>query len=168
MLLHHCEFVFGEPARLEQHGIGDADLADVVEQRGLLQRRNDFFRQAEGLADQPSVAADAKHVLARVVVAIFGGAGEAMNQVASRILKFGGPLSHGRFQIVAVVSQLVLVALYRQHVADARHQLAGVDGLVQEVGRAKFDGPHARFAVGDRRQNDDRNERYRFVAADFA
>ena len=100
--------------------------------------------ELERFGDEPRVAADAEHVLAGVVVAVLGGAGQAVDQVAARHLELGGPLADGGFEVVVVVAQVVLIGFDREHVSHARHQFAGVDRFVEEVGRAQLDGAHAR------------------------
>src|SRR4051812_4709965 len=81
VLLDRGEFFVRELAGLEQYGVRDTNLADVVQLGGLLEQVEDSFFKAEGCAGQPCVLADAEHVVAGVVIAKLGRSGEAMDDV---------------------------------------------------------------------------------------
>ena len=68
VLAHLVPLLLVQPSRLEQHSVGDADLADVVQVGGLLQRRQDVLRPAELPAQHHRVGRHARGVAEGVVV----------------------------------------------------------------------------------------------------
>ncbi len=68
MLAHQFPFLHVEPARLEQHAVGHADLADVVQVRRFLDRAQPVLGPAELASEQHHVGGDAGGVAERVVV----------------------------------------------------------------------------------------------------
>ena len=96
--LHQFEFFVGEPSRLQQNRVGDADLADVVQLSGVFQQVGGVADDAELLADQAGVTADAHDVKARIVVAILGRAGQHQADLAVGLLQLPRPLADRRFE----------------------------------------------------------------------
>ena len=75
MTLHDLEFLRIQSAGLEQDGVGDPDLADVVHGAGHVDVVDLVARKLQFAAQRRAVGADAKHVVAGLVVAHLGGAG---------------------------------------------------------------------------------------------
>src|SRR5690606_1360192 len=63
VLLHDRAFFGGERARLPQDGVGDADLADIVQRRGDEDRLDEVAVHAHRLSQDLAVTADADHVI---------------------------------------------------------------------------------------------------------
>src|SRR5882724_2249974 len=63
MLLHDFVFFRSEFAGLQQNGIGNSDLADVVQLRGRLENLELRFRESELFSDDAGVASDPDDVL---------------------------------------------------------------------------------------------------------
>ena len=94
MRLHDDALLRGQPAGLEQDGVGDADLAHVVQGGGPLD-------QVHRLCVQPGRAAEAGRqpghplrVLAGVVVAELGRPGQPLQHLGMCLLQRPGPLAH--------------------------------------------------------------------------
>jgi hypothetical protein len=68
----------GEAPLLQQDGVGDADLANVVQGRGLAHEIHAVVREPQDLREASGQPADALRVLPRVVVAELGGAGQTV------------------------------------------------------------------------------------------
>jgi len=68
VLAHLVPLLLVEAPRLEQHPVRDADLADVVEVGGLLERRECVLLPAEPAAEHDHVGGDAGGVAERVVI----------------------------------------------------------------------------------------------------
>ena len=68
VLPHELPLVAVEAAGLEQHPVGHADLADVVQVGGLLDAAEEVLRPAELLAEQHHVRGHPRSVAERVVV----------------------------------------------------------------------------------------------------
>src|ERR1700723_4459304 len=83
MSLHHLEFLRRELALLEQNGVRDSDLADIVQWRGLIKQGYDFFGEEvaepvmflEGHGQQGNVLLGTAYMVAGLVIASLGQAG---------------------------------------------------------------------------------------------
>nr|WP_244560585.1 hypothetical protein [Azospirillum oryzae] len=101
MLAHGHPFLGVEPAGLQQHMVGDADLADVVQGRRLQQLRGESGRAAGRQGQMMGDLRHARDMLAGLVVAELPGAAQAADDLAL-----------GRFQLQAGGLQF--------HVGDAQ------------------------------------------------
>ena len=108
--LDHRELLGRERARLEQDGVGDGDLAEVVQRRGAAQHADGAVLQPERPPEPGRQGADALRVLRRVVVAVLRGLREPVQRIeADRLrvaergerlaghdrLELGEPRAHG-------------------------------------------------------------------------
>jgi hypothetical protein len=144
VLLEHRALVLAQGAGLEPHGVRDADLADVVQRRGVAQVLDGLGRQPELLGQQRGGAADALGVLVRVVVAVLGGHREALERLAARVLEVGGTGADPALEILVAVLERALQAARLEQVADAEEDLDAVERLGDEVAGAETERAAAR------------------------
>ena len=145
--------------RLEQDGVGHADLADVVERRRALDHRRVAVAQAERPRQRAGQPADAARVLAGVVVAVLGGAGEAVDDLDVGAGERAGPLLDRQLEPLLLAFELGVELARDEQVADAQQRLDAVERLGQEVAR-----PHRQRALLDRRRVVGRDDQHRQVA----
>ena len=119
MLVHDLDLFRLELSRLEQDGVGDADLADVVQLGGLLEHVEPLALPAQFASDEPRVLAHAQHVPPRVVIAELGCAGQAVDHLLPRAGQLGRPPQDFRLQLVRILLHVVVMAFDRQHVVQA-------------------------------------------------
>ena len=81
MLLEHAVLVRGQLRRLAQHHVRDADLPDVVEQAGEVDRLPQLLVEAEALGQEDGVARDVLRVALRVPVLVVDGDDQALEHV---------------------------------------------------------------------------------------
>ena len=134
--LHDLPFVRIEWAGFLEHAVGDADLADVVHGRGVQQVVGLRFRHAGGQAQDAREMAHADHVQARLVVLVFGGQAEALDDFQARRAQF-------------------FHAHERQVRAHARAHDRRADGLGDVVDGARFEALDFVVAVVQRGDEDD-------------
>ena len=134
VFLDLLELLVRQAARLEQDVFGNAQLADVVQQRAGVQSLQLVPRQAHLLRRRHRVALDAQDVLVGVLVLGVNSEGEALD---------GRPVNF--FQVFLVLFQLVNVLLL---LGDA----AGLDliGLVGQEGHGRAEGQDDPGVVGRR------------------
>ena len=89
VLFHDLVFFLRQRARLEQDGVGDADLAHVVQQGGFFQQFDDLFGHFQFPGDDAHVSSDAANVVGGFVVAVFRRAGQRLHQSAPGSHQFG-------------------------------------------------------------------------------
>jgi hypothetical protein len=85
--LHERALGVAQPARLQKDRVGHAQLADVVQWRGVAKQLDELGGLAEPLGQQRGQAADALGVLVGLVVAVLGGEGQAPEVLQPRSLK---------------------------------------------------------------------------------
>ena len=115
MALHDDELVGGQPPRLEQDGIRNADLADVVQRRcfgdQFLGQRVELGGElrlgAQAAHQHFDVAAGADEVIARFVVALLGQRGQRLHGHFLDQLQFERTLADLRFEPGILVGQLL-------------------------------------------------------------
>ncbi len=90
MLPHHGELGLVEPRGLQEDGIGDADLAHVVEHRALDEGAHGVVVEPERLADPRGVDRDPVVVGVRVAVALGDGAADHLEHLQVRIEEVEG------------------------------------------------------------------------------
>src|SRR5436309_3784692 len=105
MLAHHPRLLGVERAALEQHAIGDGDLADVVQEAAALERGEIAIAKAKRAAERDAVRGEPLAMPARRRIARLDGGAEAENQRLDRL-------------------ELVRVELQAYERADARAQLS--------------------------------------------
>jgi hypothetical protein len=106
VLVHHLPLGRIELAGLEQDGVGDADLADIVH-RGSIEDDAGRLAEAMGEGDQAGVVAHA-HVVAGFVVLELGGTAQATDDLLAGGEQFGCPLRHhvGQFARLVVEGEV--------------------------------------------------------------
>jgi hypothetical protein len=77
--LHHVPLARRQRPWLEQHAVGDADLADIVHRRDVQDQVGLGFVQAGGKCDEPRVVGHPDHVQAGLIVAVLGGAAQPLD-----------------------------------------------------------------------------------------
>ena len=110
---HHRPLLRRERTRLEEDGVGNADLADVVEQHAVLDVGHLGFGHTVGAGDGERVAAHAARVGVRADVARVDGRAERLEGDQVRLFEVahgGGELAR-RFRHPPLQQLLVLAAL---------------------------------------------------------
>ncbi len=157
MATHHVPFRGVELVSLEQDLVGDADLADVVQRRGELDRLRLVVLESQSVGDQPRIARHADQVVARLFVAEFAGAGKAQKGLLFALPHLARCiLDHVLEQPPAVFQHQVLAAQCEQ-VAATRQALARVHRLGEEVGDAGIERRVAHLAIVVHRHHHDRH-----------
>ena len=139
MLLHQLELVARERRRLEQQGVGDADLADVVQVAAAIERREILGGPAERGSERDGIVRQPLAVAVGVLVARFDDERQAPEDALGGI-------------------EVVGVLLEADERRDPGLQLLGVEGLADEVVGARLQAADLVLAgvqPGDER---DRNE----------
>ena len=164
VLPHLLPLVVVEAARLEQHAVGDADLADVVQVGRLLDRLHQRLGPAELLAEHDHVGGDARRVTERVVVLGVEGGGERLEvaevhvldlfveaRVGDRQRELGGD---AREQAAVQVGEGALVLADEREGADeAALRRQRDDGDLLQAGEGGVIGPQ-RTLVGELEDDD--------------
>ena len=112
-------------------------------------------------ASSPDEPADAARVLAGVVVAILGGARQAVDDLDVRAGEGARPLLDRLLEPLLLALELGVELARDQQVADAQQRLDAVERLGQEVARA-----HRQRPLLDRRRVVGRDDQHRQVALD--
>ncbi len=123
VLLDVLELVGSELAGLEEHRVGDPDLADVVEERGLADERDVVFGKPECRRDLSGGLTDASGVLLGLVVVVVGGEREPLDRLLPRLLELPGSLRDGPLQPLLVALLALLEQLAVGDVAADHDQL---------------------------------------------
>jgi len=84
MAFHELKLLGIEFARFEQNRVRYADFADIMQLGRLFDERDLFFVPAELIGDNARELADAKNVIARLVVAVLSGSRQAEDQLLPR------------------------------------------------------------------------------------
>ncbi len=100
MTVDDFTFFIGEGPGFGEDGIGDMDLADVMENGGIAELMGLVRREAEFASEQLGVALNAENMLAGIAVFGFAGDGKHLQGVHVRHAKFSGAftdpfLKHG-------------------------------------------------------------------------
>ena len=163
---HDLEFLGLQLARLEQDLIGNADLADVVQGRGLekhfnglvvVQQRGKARVPAQVFRQQPHIVLGAADMVAGLVVAGFG---EGRQRVDGDILDdfhFPGAPTHLGFKKGVLVAQEVLHAFHGQVGLDPRQHDRRTDWLGDVVDRSELKSAGFVTDLGLGGQENDRN-----------
>ena len=113
--------------------VREADLADVVQRRGELDRLRLLRVQADRLGDQARVARHADDVVAGFLVAELAGVREAEQRLLLALPHLVRRLLDHALEQPALVLQRELLPAQREQVPAAREAFARVDRLGQEV-----------------------------------
>mmetsp|Transcript_10422 Transcript_10422/g.42406 ORF Transcript_10422/g.42406 Transcript_10422/m.42406 type:complete len:382 (-) Transcript_10422:962-2107(-) len=148
VLLHHLEFVRRELAGLEQDVVGDADLADVVQRRGMQQQVQFVVRQAEPAADELGVMGHAQDVGAGLGVTELRCPRQPQHGLQLAHAQRGGGPAHLERQVGRVLQQAGAGPREREQVAGAGRELDAIDRLGQEVIGPAGQGAVAGVLVG--------------------
>ncbi len=155
--LHRRELRRGVLAGLEEQLVRDADLADVVQPRGLADedglRRVDAELEGEQLARAP----DPVGVLPRRVVAVLGREREAVEHLVLGVLELARALEHALVQEVVGALELDAQVARLQEVAHAQQDLRDVDRLREEITRSERQRAALRLGGDVGRQHEHRN-----------
>ena len=133
--------------RLQQQVVGDADLADVVQPRGVADQRRLRRLEPQLEREQLARAADAVGVLARGVVAVLARERQPVEHLELGVLELGRPLLRRARAGDRCALQFDPQVARLQQVADAQQHLGDVDRLGQEIACAERE----RAALGVRR-----------------
>ena len=145
MGLDDVELGRDEPAWLEQDGIGHAHLSDVVKRRRPLDRLGIDFGEPERPGQQTREPADSSRVLAGVVIPVFGGAREPLDDLEMRAVQRLGPVEDGLFELLLLAFELRVQLARHEQVADPQERFDAVERLGEEVA-----GAHRQRALLDR------------------
>ena len=157
-VLHRRRFLGrAERAFLQQHGIGNADLADVVHRRRDFEHVHGLGAKAEVLADQRRVLGHPHQVIAGGLVAELAGLRELGQRLELALVDLGDRLVDLVLQHARLVGQHDLVPAQLEQVGAARARLVLVERLDQEVGGAGLERVVADLAVVDDGDHDDRH-----------
>ncbi len=129
------ELLDRELPQLQEDGVGDADLADVV-QRGRAPDEQDLpVAQPEMPRQEGRHLPDALGVLPRLVVAELRRAGEPLDDLVLRRLEVARALPHLRLEDLVLALHLEVQEARLEQRADPQHHLVGVERLGDEVFR---------------------------------
>ncbi len=168
MPAHHVGLVLGQRAGLHQHGIGDGDLAHVVQRRGQLDRADLVFRQAQFVGNQRGHVRHALQIGAGAAVAVLDGAGQARQGLALALLDLVHARQQALLQRQGPLLDVLRLLAQLQQVAAARAQFARTDRLDQEIDDARFQRGLADRLVADHGDQDDGNVAVQRQAAETA
>ncbi len=111
--LHQLLLVTVEPTRLQQHAIGDRELADVVQRGGFAQQRDALGGDAEALADLGRHLADPFGVLVGLVVAVLAGDRQQLQRLGAGLVEVTGALFDHRSEPPGLLRELRFGAALR-------------------------------------------------------
>jgi hypothetical protein len=109
VLLHCGEFRIRQFAFFKQNIVRHTDFADIMQSCGLLQSAHHVLWQFEFFRDDASVASDSQNMLTGIMIAVLGGARQAVQHILSRGLELRGAKSNRRLEIRRVFLETVLV-----------------------------------------------------------
>jgi len=135
---------------LEQHGVGDADLADVVQRGRFAEQAGLGGGKAKGRCEPVCGRADTDSVIGGDVVAVLAHQRQPLHQSGVGQLELLGAGLHLRLQLLVLLAEADVEHPGCQEVGDAQRGLGDVDGLGEEVVRAQGQGgpPGAGRGVG--------------------
>ena len=144
--LDEPELGLGERPGLEQDPIRDADLADVVQRRPLVDQVRLVLSQLELACDRTSGPAHSLSVLAGLVVAILRGQCQALKDLQPRVVEVLGALEHLLLERVVVAAQSHVQHLHLEQVANSQQDLRAVERRGDEIPGAVSKRSAARLA----------------------
>ena len=133
---HDLHFRGGQRALLQQHRIGNADLADVVHRGGHFEDVHGLGAQPEMLADQRRVLGHPHQVIAGGLVAKLAGLRELGQRFELTLVDLGDRLVDLVLQHARLIGQHDLVPAQLEQVGAPGARLVLVEWLDQEVGGA--------------------------------
>ena len=157
------ELVLVEGAGLEQHPVGDLDLAEVVQRGSEPDQLGTVVVDAQLQRDRPRGVADPADVLAGVVVAELRGQRKPVHGFGLGPPELGGAVPDAGLQRAVVVLQSRVQPARLQEVVHPQQDLGAVERLGDEVHRPTGEGPVAGGRVGVGGQDEDRQVRPVFV-----
>ena len=152
---HQAELVFGQCGRLVQHGLGNADLADVVQLGGEAEELALPGGQPEGLGQPERIAAHAQRMAGRVSVAFLHRADEAVDGGKEGLADAVGLTADGAFEVGAVRLVLLLQAVGARGGVEDVAELVELDRLEEVVMGAGLPALVGGSGVAAGRQYDD-------------
>ena len=157
MPAHDVDFLGRQRTFLQQHGVGNADLADVVHRGGDFEHVNRLGAKAEVLADQRRITRHPHQVIARGLVAELARLGELGERLELALVNLGDRLVDLVLQHARLVGQHDLVPPQLEQIGAAGARLVVVERLDQEIGGARLERVVADLAVVDDGDHDDRH-----------
>ena len=158
--LHGGELLGRELTGLAHDRVVDADLADVVQRRGVQDQLDLRGGEAGELREARGAAAHPHEVRAGVGVAVLRRSREAEGDLvrvvagpAERLREVGRPAGHLLFERAAHVAEQLVVLPDLEVVHAAEPELLGVEGLADEVVGAEQE--RALLLVGVRGEHED-------------
>ena len=132
MPFHLFPFGGGQAAALVQHLCGHAQLADIMQRRGLHDQVIQGGLGAGGLCHQARIVAQTNHpVTHRRAFVILHGACQTAHQLHARCFKLGSAFAHQRLLFAPAIGQFKMVA-------HARAQHFGVERFDDVIGGAEL------------------------------
>ena len=156
MVLHRSHLDVGQRTGLQQDGVRDADLADVVHRRGNFQDVYGLRRQAELQSDQRRIFGHAGQMIAGCLVAEFAGLGKLGQRFQLALVDLRDRLVDLVLQNARLIGQDDLVPAKVEEVGAPRPGLMLIQRLDEEVGRAGFESFVAHAPVVHHGNDDDR------------
>jgi hypothetical protein len=135
VLAHGVPLLGAELAGLQQHGVRDADLADVVQRRGLADQLGLRVAQAGCSGELAAHATDALDVLAGLLVARLRGLREPAHDLELGLAQLDGALAHEPFEHGGLALQAAAVAPFGE--VDGDQCARGGD---EQCGQRRDDG----------------------------
>ena len=155
--LHDDPLFVAKRTGLQQHVVGNADLADVVQRRGQQQHLEERPRHPHCRRHRPAVTPHPNHVVSRVLIAELGRHAQPADDAHPRLSQIDAlPLNFLVQQRIAR-PQIVLVTLRLQHAPQSGDQLTRVDRLVQQIDGAAQQRLLLQVRVVQSGQNHDRH-----------
>ena len=161
MLAHDDPFLLGQLSGLVQDGIGDADLAHIVQQGTAPHLTDGFLFHPHGLCKLQGQLGYAAAVALGLPVAQIHGMRPAFD---GRLVGFQQS-GVGFLQFLALLEQL-LIAVQAGDADQARPQLEPVEGFRDEIIRTGFQSGQQRIAVIQGGEDDDRDFGHLRIVAD--
>ena len=130
---HDGPFVGLELARLEQDGVGDTDLADVVHRAGIQDQVTLCLAPVQGPGQHGTDVAHPQDVVAGFLVPVLGGFAQTLDHLQPGAAQLFGLHPHHGVQGGGLVVQESVRQMHIQQVAHPHQQLGAVERLGQVV-----------------------------------
>ncbi len=162
VLLREVAFGAGQAAGLEEHAIGQCQLADVVQSRRLCELHALDLREPHARADRLGEERHATAVIARARVAQIHRLHQRIERRAfDRVDRFGERVLIG-LRRARLRHRIVTRAAQRDEVTGQRHERDRIDRLVEKGGGTAFERIALEFFIG---RTGDHHDRHRGVSA---
>ncbi len=154
---HDRQLLVVELALLEQHGIGNGDLAHVMQRRRHLDQAHVVFGQAQLLGDQPCHTRHALEVGTGAGITELDRPRQSRQGLAFAFLDLVHARQQALFQRQRALLHVLGLLAQLQQVVAARAQFARADRLDQEIDDPRFQRRLTNRLVADHGDQDHRN-----------